>query len=130
MIGSSEPGEPVSSNHDNNQPAERDLMDTGLTKGEETDLAVNSNPTPSPIPDTNVEMGRENVQGSVKRFQDSEGKYENDGKWRRREGIKRCLRDIPRKLYEECEDNLDERVEQKRCKMELNCLSGQRKRFW
>ena len=43
----------------------------------------------------------------MKRFQDRDRKYENDGKWRRREGIKRCLRDIPRKSYEECEDDLD-----------------------
>ena len=39
-----------------------------------------------------------------------------DGKWHRREEIKRSQRDIPRKMNEDSEDNLDELDEPKRCK--------------
>ena len=53
------------------------------------------------------------------------GQNETDNKgwkWRKREGIKRNLRDLPRQSYAECEDDCDEFDQSKKSKHGLNCL--------
>ena len=52
-------------------------------------------------------MKGDNEQEAVKRQQHEDGEGFN-GKWRRREWIKKNLQDIPRQSNEECENDHDE----------------------
>ena len=66
----------------------------------------------------------------MKRPQTDGGKYENNGKCHCREEIKRNLWDIPWQLYAECEDDLDELDQPKKCKMGIlldGCICEERK---
>ena len=56
----------------------------------------------------------------MKRLQNETEKDNVGGKWRRREGIKRNLRELPRKSYEECEDDCDELDQSKKYKSGIN----------
>ena len=59
----------------------------------------------------------------MKRLQNETEKDNVGGKWRRREGIKRNLRELPRKSYEECEDDCDELDQSKKYKSGINYLT-------
>ena len=58
----------------------------------------------------------------MKQGQNDTEKDNVGGKWGKREGIKRNLRDLPRKSYEECEDDCDEFDQSKKSKHGINCL--------
>ena len=59
--------------------------------------------------------------GGVKRGQTKLEKNLHHDKWRKREGIKRGLRDIPRVQYEEYEASWDQEIQAKKCKGSINC---------
>ena len=79
-------------------------------------------PTPAPNPESIVEMEGDNELVNMKRVQNKTEKDNVGGKWRKREGIKRNLRDLPRKSYEECEDDCDEFDQSKKSKPGINCI--------
>ena len=58
----------------------------------------------------------------MKRGQTELEKNLHHDKWRKGEGIKRRLRDIPRVQYEEYESSWDEEIQAKKCKGSLNCI--------
>ena len=60
--------------------------------------------------------------GGVKRGQTELEKNLHHDKWRKREGIKRGLRDIPRVQYEEYESSWDQEIQAKKCKGSINCI--------
>ena len=60
--------------------------------------------------------------GGVKRGQIGYGENHSYGKMRRREGIKRGLRDILPVSYEEYDTSWDHEDQSKRCKKSVNCL--------
>ena len=59
--------------------------------------------------------------GGVKRGQTKLEKNLHHNKWRKREGVKRGLRDIPRVQYEEYEASWDQEIQAKKCKGSINC---------
>ena len=67
-------------------------------------------------------MEGDNEPVNMKRGQNETEKDNKGWKWRKREGIKRNLRDLPRKSYAECEDDCDEFDQSKKSKHGLNCL--------
>ena len=60
--------------------------------------------------------------GGVKRGQTELEKNLHHDKWRKREGIKRGLRDITCVPYEEYEDSWDQEIQAKKCKGSINCI--------
>ena len=60
--------------------------------------------------------------GGVKRGQTELEKNLHHDKWRKREGIKRGLRDIPRVPYEEYEASWDQEIQAKKYKGSINCI--------
>ena len=58
----------------------------------------------------------------VKRGQSEHMEKHGKGKFRRREGIKRGLRDIIPVSYEEYDSSWDQQYQSKKCKKSLNCL--------
>ena len=69
-----------------------------------------------------MEREGDNEPVNLKRGQ-NEAEMNNQGwKWRKREGIKRNLRDLPRQSYAECEDDCDEFDQSKKPKHGINCL--------
>ena len=60
--------------------------------------------------------------GGVKRGQTELEKNLHHDKWRKREGIKRGLRDIPRVPYEENVASWDQEIQAKKCKGSINCI--------
>ena len=60
--------------------------------------------------------------GGVKRGQTELEKNLHHDKWRKREGIKRGLRDIPHVPYEEYEASWDQEIQAKKCKGSINCI--------
>ena len=79
-------------------------------------------PPPLFNPDNLVDMKEDNDQGEGKCQQHKSGKDVYNGKWWRREGIKRNLQDIPCQSYEECENDRDELDQSKRCRRGIYCL--------
>ena len=67
-------------------------------------------------------MEGDNEPVTMKRVQNETEKDNVGGKWRKREGIKRNLRDLPRKSYEECEDDCNEFDQSKKSKFGINCI--------
>ena len=65
-------------------------------------------------------MEGDNEPVTMKRVQNETEKDNVGGKWRKREGIKRNLRDLPRKSYEECEDDCHEFDQSKKSKPGIN----------
>ena len=65
-------------------------------------------------------MKGDNEPVAMKRLQNETEKDNVGGKWRKREGIKRNLRDLPRKSYEECKDDCDELDQSKKYKSGIN----------
>ena len=59
--------------------------------------------------------------GGVKRGQTELEKNLHHDKWRKREGIKRGLRDIPQVQYEGYETSWDQEIQAKKCKGSINC---------
>jgi len=60
--------------------------------------------------------------GGVKRGLTELEKNLHHDKWRKREGIKRGLKDIPRVPYEEYEASWDQEIQAKKCKGSINCI--------
>ena len=60
--------------------------------------------------------------GGVKRGQTELEKNLHHDELRKREGIKRELRDIPRVQYEEYEASWDQEILAKKCKGSINCI--------
>ena len=60
--------------------------------------------------------------GGVKRGQTEPEKNSHHDKWRKREWIKRGLRDIPCVQYEEYEASCDQEIQAKKCKGSINCM--------
>ena len=58
----------------------------------------------------------------VKRGQTDPEKNSHHDKWRKHEGIKRGLRDIPRVQYEEYEASWDQEIQAEKCKGSINCM--------
>ena len=73
-------------------------------------------------PENIVDMQENNENIAMKRLQDETEKDKVSGKWRRRKGIKRNLREIPKMLYEECGDDCDELDQSKRYKPGINSV--------
>ena len=67
-------------------------------------------------------MKGDNEQEVVKRQQHEDSKEGFNGKWRRREWIKKNLQDIPRQSNEECENDHEELNQSKKCKRGINSL--------
>ena len=100
-----------------------EITDSCDTDGLEIEMGED-NPTPPPPLniETGVEMEGDNGSVNVKRGQ-KEAEMNNRGwKLRKREGIKRNLRDLPRQSYAEFEDDCDEFDQSKKSKHGLNCL--------
>ena len=89
----------------------------------ETEM-VGDNPTHTPAQtiESGVEMEGDNEPVNMKRGQNETEKDNVIEKWGKREGIKRNLRDLSRKSYEECEDDCDEFDQSKKYKHGINCL--------
>ena len=60
--------------------------------------------------------------GGVKRGQTEFDKNSQHDKWRKHEGIKRGLREIPCVPYEEYEASWDQETQAKKCKGSINCM--------
>jgi hypothetical protein len=73
------------------------------------------------VPENEIDM-REEKSGGEKRGTSECGEGPGNGKLRRREGIKRNLRDIAPTSYEEYEDSWDLEDQSKKCKRAANCL--------
>ena len=73
-------------------------------------------------PENIVDMKENNETVAMKRLQDETERNNVGGKWRKREGIKRNLRNLPRTSYEECENNCDEMDRLKRYKSGINYI--------
>ena len=73
------------------------------------------------VPENEVDMREEKSCGE-KRGTSECGEGPGNGKLRRREGIKRSLRDITPVNYEEYEDSWDLEDQSKKCKKAANCL--------
>jgi len=73
------------------------------------------------VPENEVDMREEKINGE-KRGPSECGERPGNGKLRRREGIKRNLRDIKPVSYEEYEDSWDLEDQSKKCKRAANCL--------
>ena len=71
-------------------------------------------------PENMIHMHKE--AGGVKRGQTELEKNLHHDKWRKQEGIKRGLRDIPRVPYEEYEASWDQEIQAKKCKGLINCI--------
>ena len=78
--------------------------------------------TPAQTIESGVEMEGDNEPVNMKRGQNETEKDNVIEKWRKREGIKRNLRELSRKSYEECEDDCDELDQSKKYKHGINCL--------
>ena len=76
--------------------------------------------TPTPTQENEIEMQEGGV--GVKRGQSESRENHSNGKLRRREGIKRGLRDILPVSYEEYDTSWDYEDQSKRCKRSVNCL--------
>ena len=100
-----------------------EITDSCDTDGLEIEMVGDNTTLPPPL---NIEMGVEmegdNEPVNMKRGQ-KETEMNNRGwKLRKREGIKRNLRDLPRQSYEECEDDCDEFDQSKKSRHGINCL--------
>ena len=73
-------------------------------------------------PENIVDMKENNEPIAMKRLQDETEKDNVGGKWLRREGIKRNLRELPRTSYEECENDCDELDQSKKYKSGINYI--------
>ena len=82
----------------------------------------NHTQTPAQTIESGVEMEGDNEPVNMKRGQNKTEKDNVIEKWRKREGIKRNLRELSRKSYEECEDDCDELDQSKKYKHGINCL--------
>ena len=68
-----------------------------------------------------VDMREDGVTGEKMGLSEC-GERPGNGKLRRREGIKRSLRDITPVSYEEYDDSWDLKDQSKKCKRAANCL--------
>ena len=75
-----------------------------------------------PVYQSKNEIHMHEGAGGVKRGQTELEKNLHHDKWRKREGIKRELRYIPRVQYEEYEASWDQEIQAKKCKGSINCF--------
>ena len=81
-------------------------------------------PTPENMittPDNEIDMREEGGKGEKRELTECVEVFGN-GKSRRREGIKRSLRDITPVSYEEYEESWDLEDQSKKCRRAVNCL--------
>ena len=94
----------------------------------QSDIRMENTEEPTLLTETQENVIEENVidmqekGAGVKRGQSEHAENLVNGKLRRREGIKRGLRDIDRVSYEEYDNSWDLEDQSKRCKRAVNCL--------
>ena len=98
-----------------------DKPDYGLRNAEETTPPITGQEHVIKIQENEVEMSEGKVNGEKRNPSECDDRLGN-GKWRRREGIKRNLQDIAPVSYEEYDENWDIEDQSKKCKNEINCL--------